>query len=77
MERNGDDGLVGGIHPQSHAEFDGQPSALTSTFFLDHVGQVVLTFNSDGLSWNSVDSFTNVVSSSSILSSSFFRCLVL
>ncbi|KAE8056828.1 hypothetical protein FH972_013565 [Carpinus fangiana] len=58
MERNEDDGIVG-ENSQPRAECDGQGSALSSTLFLDHVGQVILTFNSDGLSWKLVQSFNN------------------
>jgi hypothetical protein len=61
MERNEDDGIVG-ENSQPRAECDGQGSALSSTLFLDHVGQVILTFNSDGLSWKLVQSFNNVSS---------------
>lgn len=61
MERNGDDGIVG-ENSQPRAECDGQASAMSSTLFLDHVGQVILTFNSDGLSWKLVKSFNSVSS---------------
>ncbi|KAM3682924.1 hypothetical protein ACJW31_12G107400 [Castanea mollissima] len=38
--------------PQLHGGGDGEEaSCLSTTLFLDHVGQVILTFNSDGLSW--------------------------
>lgn len=69
MERNGDDFIaVTGENPAAlavaDAEVDGkaQASALSSTLFLDHVGQVILTSNSDGLSWSLVQSFNNVAS---------------
>ncbi|XP_062163725.1 ceramide kinase isoform X2 [Alnus glutinosa] len=58
MERNGDDGIVG-ENSQPRAECDGQSSALSSILFLDHVGQVILTFNSDGLSWKLVKPFNS------------------
>lgn len=49
MERDGDDGKDS---TEAHAE----TSALSSTLLLDHVGQVILTFNSDGLTWELVNS---------------------
>ena len=36
------------------------PSILTSTFFLDHVGEVSLTLKPDGLSWKLMESLCNV-----------------
>lgn len=36
------------------------PSILRSTLFLDHVGDVVLTLDSEGLSWDLLDSFETV-----------------
>ncbi|KAG6698887.1 hypothetical protein I3843_08G041700 [Carya illinoinensis] len=70
MERDRDDGIaVKGENPAAlavaDAEVDGkaQSSALSSTLFLDRVGQVILTFNSDGLSWSMVQSFNNDESS--------------
>ncbi|PQQ00104.1 ceramide kinase [Prunus yedoensis var. nudiflora] len=41
------------------AQFDGQASSLSCTLFLDHVGEVALTFNSDGLSWKLVEPLDN------------------
>lgn len=38
---------------------DEDSSDLSSNMVLDHVGLVILTFNSDGLSWKSVDSYLN------------------
>lgn len=35
---------------------------ITSNLFLDQVGEVVLTINSDGLSWNLVESIYKVSS---------------
>lgn len=58
MERNGDDG-IGGENSQPGLECNGQGSALSSTLFLDHVGQAILTFNSEGLSWKPVQPFNN------------------
>ncbi|XP_041021483.1 ceramide kinase isoform X2 [Juglans microcarpa x Juglans regia] len=70
MERIIDDGIaVKGENPAAlavaDAEVDGkaQSSSLSSTLFLDHVGQVILTFNADGLSWSLVQSFNNDESS--------------
>ncbi|KAM6598396.1 hypothetical protein CsatA_018005 [Cannabis sativa] len=37
--------------PHEHDAFVGETSSLSSTVLLDHVGEVSLTFNSDGLSW--------------------------
>ncbi|XP_008234502.1 PREDICTED: ceramide kinase [Prunus mume] len=41
------------------AQFDGQASSLSCTLSLDHVGEVALTFNSDGLSWKLVEPLDN------------------
>ncbi|CAL2243372.1 unnamed protein product [Prunus armeniaca] len=41
------------------AQFDRQASSLSCTLSLDHVGEVALTFNSDGLSWKSVEPLDN------------------
>ncbi|KAK9095220.1 hypothetical protein Scep_026689 [Stephania cephalantha] len=46
---------------------DGEASAMSSNLFLDHVGKVVLSINSDGLSWKSVDSINNELDGSSCL----------
>lgn len=43
------------------AQFDGQASSLSCTLSLDHVGEVALTFNSDGLSWKLVELLDNVI----------------
>ncbi|GAB2294103.1 hypothetical protein Dimus_028322 [Dionaea muscipula] len=40
----------------AHEHCDGVPSTLSSTFFLDRVGEVVLSVDSTGLSWRPVDS---------------------
>ncbi|XP_030934645.1 ceramide kinase isoform X1 [Quercus lobata] len=37
--------------PQLHGGDGEEASCLSTTLFLDHVGRVILTFNSDGLSW--------------------------
>lgn len=52
MEREGNDCVVGDTPlPPSSLPFDGEVSVLSSTLMLDHVGEVILTFHSDGLSW--------------------------
>ncbi|KAI4332808.1 hypothetical protein L6164_017687 [Bauhinia variegata] len=38
---------------------DGGASTLNSIMFLDHVGEVTLAFNSDGLSWKLIESLDN------------------
>lgn len=55
MEREGNDRVAG---EKSHrgAPLDGETSVLSSTLFLDHVGEVALAFNSDGLFWELVNS---------------------
>ncbi|KAI4323726.1 hypothetical protein L6164_023309 [Bauhinia variegata] len=54
MEREGNDRIEG-------AKFlpDDGPSVLNSNMFLDHVGEVTLTFNSDRLSWKLIESLDN------------------
>ncbi|XWS60125.1 hypothetical protein CRYUN_Cryun07bG0007500 [Craigia yunnanensis] len=42
-----------------YAQVEGEASVVSSNVLLDHVGEVNLTFNSDGLSWKSLDSFDN------------------
>ncbi|XP_062092213.1 ceramide kinase [Humulus lupulus] len=42
--------------PHEHDAFVDEASSLSSTLLLDHVGEVILTFNSDGLSWKLVES---------------------
>ncbi|KAF7148054.1 hypothetical protein RHSIM_Rhsim03G0162800 [Rhododendron simsii] len=55
MERNGD--FSGGDNKSlPDVQINGENPVLTSNLFLDHVGEVVLTINSDGLSWNLVES---------------------
>lgn len=44
-------------------DVDEELSVLSSNFVLDHVGLVILTLNSDGLSWKSVDSILDERSS--------------
>ena len=55
MEREGNEPIIDEI-----SDPDGKASILSSTLFLDEVGEVVLTFNSDGLSWKSVEPLDNV-----------------
>ncbi|KAF8380549.1 hypothetical protein HHK36_028037 [Tetracentron sinense] len=57
MERK-EDGFVGDNF-LSNIQLDGEKSAVSSNFFLDHVGEVVLSLNSDGLSWKLVESENN------------------
>ncbi|GMJ00171.1 ACCELERATED CELL DEATH 5 [Hibiscus trionum] len=54
MEING-----GRCNSGDKSQVEGEISVLSSDLFLDHVGGVTLTFNSDGLSWKSLDSFDN------------------
>ncbi|KAK7322456.1 hypothetical protein VNO77_25837 [Canavalia gladiata] len=56
MEREGNDCVVG------DTPFDGEASILSSTLLLELVGEVTLTFHSDGLSWKLVESLDNDVS---------------
>ncbi|KAA8533896.1 hypothetical protein F0562_031413 [Nyssa sinensis] len=57
MERNGDCFLGDKSEPIVH--FDAEEPVLSSNLFLDHVGEVVVTLNSDGLSWKLVESIPN------------------
>lgn len=56
MDRNNDDG---DDNTCQNAPFNGEARLLSSNLFMDQVGEVVLTLNSDGLSWNSLDSPEN------------------
>lgn len=62
MEREGNDSLAGDDEslPGAPASSNGEPPILSSTLLLDHVGEVTLTFHSDGLSWKLEDSLENV-----------------
>ncbi|KAL6131809.1 hypothetical protein ACLB2K_070182 [Fragaria x ananassa] len=53
MERDDVDGSL------PHSQLDSQPSILSCTLSLDHVGQVCLNFNSDGLSWTLLEPLDN------------------
>ncbi|KAL2227249.1 UNVERIFIED_CONTAM: Ceramide kinase, partial [Sesamum indicum] len=56
MERD-ENGLIADNSCPNPPFTDGDPGSVSSSnFFLDHVGEVVLTHNSDGLSWKLVDS---------------------
>ncbi|KAK6132229.1 hypothetical protein DH2020_034049 [Rehmannia glutinosa] len=56
MERK-ENGLIGGnSHPNPPFPDGDEGSVLSSNFFLDHVGEVLLTHTADGLSWKLVDS---------------------
>ncbi|KAK9075196.1 hypothetical protein SSX86_003517 [Deinandra increscens subsp. villosa] len=48
-------------HSLANTQFDGgqNPSILTSNFFMDQLGEVVLTLESDVLSWKSMESLPN------------------
>lgn len=61
MERIGDF-ITRDDDSQANTQFIGaeEPSILTSSFFLDHVGEVSLTLKPDGLSWKLMDSLCNV-----------------
>lgn len=60
MERC-DDSLPGGNeNSRPIADIDSQSSILSSNLFLDGVGEVVVTLNSDGLSCRSAESISNV-----------------
>ncbi|KAL0400985.1 UNVERIFIED_CONTAM: Ceramide kinase [Sesamum latifolium] len=56
MERD-ENGLIGDNSLPNPPFTDGDAGSVSSSnFFLDHVGEVVLTHNSDGLSWKLVES---------------------
>lgn len=59
MEREGNDCDVGDTSLTASL-FDGEASVLSSTFLLDHVGEVTVTFHSDRLYWKLVGSLDNV-----------------
>ncbi|CAJ1958631.1 unnamed protein product [Sphenostylis stenocarpa] len=58
MEREGNDCDVGDMS-LTVSPFDGEAPVLSSTFLLDHVGEVNLTFHSDELSWKMVEPLDN------------------
>ncbi|XP_031281217.1 ceramide kinase-like [Pistacia vera] len=57
MEINGDNNIV--ENELAVEEGDCEAPILNSSVFLDHVGEVLLTHNSDGLSWKPLTSFDN------------------
>ena len=59
MERNRDFAIEDTSHRNGEVDVEGQ--GLSLNFFLDHVGEVVLTLKSDGLSWELIES-TSIVS---------------
>ncbi|KAI3458341.1 hypothetical protein Pfo_015004 [Paulownia fortunei] len=71
MERK-ENGLIGyNSHPNPPFTDGDEGSVLSSTLFLDHVGEVVLTHTSDGLSWKLVESLHNEDDKSSCLGLKF------
>lgn len=46
--------------PHIRAQLEDEGSVLNSNLFLEHVGEVSLTLNSDGLSWKLLESLHNV-----------------
>ncbi|EOY22804.1 Diacylglycerol kinase family protein isoform 1 [Theobroma cacao] len=48
-----------GDKSQREAEVEGEASSLSSNVLLNHTGEVTLTLNSDGLSWEALDSSDN------------------
>ncbi|GAV75704.1 DAGK_cat domain-containing protein [Cephalotus follicularis] len=58
MEINGDDCIIQDAS-LPNATFDGESSVLRSSLFLDHVGEVSMVLNSDGLSWKLIESSDN------------------
>ncbi|WJX30458.1 ceramide kinase [Trifolium repens] len=63
MEREGNDCDLGGEKSLPTASLVGKESIFNSTLLLDHVGEVILTLYSDGLSWKSLEPLENDVSS--------------
>jgi hypothetical protein len=60
MEREGNDCDLGGEKSLPTASLVGKESIFNSTLLLDHVGEVILTLYSDGLSWKSLEPLENV-----------------
>lgn len=58
MERNGDDNIV--EKELAVNEGDCEAPILNSSVFLDNFGEVLLTHDSDGLSWKPLTSFDDV-----------------
>lgn len=59
MEGDGNGSALGDESPQN-LQSDGEASFLSGNLFLDHVGEVTLTQNPDGLSWKLLESSENV-----------------
>ncbi|XP_062000065.1 ceramide kinase isoform X2 [Rosa rugosa] len=59
MERGYVDGSIQQHQSLPRAQLDAQASLLSCTLSLDHVGQVSLSFNSDGLSWRLLEPLDN------------------
>lgn len=63
MEREGNDYDLGGdksLPVSSSLDDNDKNSILNSTLLLDHVGEVTLTFHSNGLSWKLMEPLENV-----------------
>lgn len=58
METDGD--IIVGDNSPSNCTPEGEESVQISNFFLDQVGEVALTLNSDGLSWKPIESLHKV-----------------
>lgn len=58
MEGDGNGSALGDESPQN-LQSDGEASFLSGNLFLDHVGEVTLTQNPDGLSWKLLESSEN------------------
>ncbi|XP_028802526.1 ceramide kinase isoform X2 [Neltuma alba] len=58
MERDGNYDIAGD-KCQPDSLLGGEPATSSCNLFLDHVGEVTLTFNSDGLSWEAVEPLVN------------------
>ncbi|KAK4285214.1 hypothetical protein QN277_001942 [Acacia crassicarpa] len=61
MERDGNHDIA---EDKSHPDalLNGEPARSSCNLFLDHVGEVTLTFNSNGLSWEAVELLVNETS---------------
>ncbi|KAL6530298.1 hypothetical protein OROHE_014651 [Orobanche hederae] len=59
MERKENGLIEDDSHPNLPFSIGGEGSVSSSIFSMDHVGEVVLTYTADGLSWKLVDSLRN------------------
>ncbi|KAI3756921.1 hypothetical protein L6452_04453 [Arctium lappa] len=61
MKRNGGDYSMAHDDSQPHIQYNvgEKPSILTSNFFMDQVGEIVLALTPDGLSWKLMESLSN------------------